>query len=95
MEHILSHSAYTFVREMLYRLLARHSPLHCAALGWNDERFETLVEEGCDVSAVDKGGRTVKHIIAQDRGLLMVDPDLYSEVSLFKRDCVLQWTPLQ
>jgi len=48
-----------------------------------------------DVSALDKGGRTVMHIIAQDHGLLMVDPDFYKIVSLVKRDNVLQWTPMQ
>jgi ankyrin repeat protein len=76
-------------------MLAKHSPLHSAALEWDDERFETLLEEGCDVSAVDKGGRTVMHIIAQDHGLLMVDPDFYKNVSVVKRDDVLQWTPMQ
>jgi ankyrin repeat protein len=95
MEHILFDPAYTFVRGIFHRMLAKHSPLHCAALEWDDERFETLLEEGSDVSSLDKGGRTVMHIIAQDHGLLMVDPDFYKKVSLVKRDNVLQWTPMQ
>jgi hypothetical protein len=95
MEHILFDPAYTFMRGMLHRMLAKHSPLHCAALEWDDERFETLLEEGCDVSALDKGGRTVMHIISQDHGLLMVDPEFYKKVLLVKRDNVLRWTPMQ
>jgi hypothetical protein len=95
MEHILFDRTYTFVRGMFHRMLAKHSPLHCAALEWDDERFETLLEEGCDVNALDNGGRTVMHIIAQDHGLLMVDPDFYKKVSFVKRDNVLQWTPMQ
>jgi len=95
MEHILFDPAYTFVRGMFHRMLAKRSPLHYAALEWDDERFETLLEEGSDVSALDKGGRTVMHIIAQDNGLLMVDPDFYKKVSLVQRDNVLQWTPMQ
>jgi len=95
MEHILFDRTYTFVRGMFHRMLAKHSPLHCAALEWDDERFETLLEEGFDVNALDNGGRTVMHIIAQDHGLLMVDPDFYKKVSFVKRDNVLQWTPMQ
>jgi ankyrin repeat protein len=95
MEHILFDTAYKFVRDMFHKMLAKRSPLHCAALEWDDERFETLLEEECDVNAEDKGGRTVMHIIAQDHGLLMVDPDFYKKVSLMKRDNVLQWTPMQ
>ena len=95
MEHILFDPAFTFVRNMFHRMLAKPSPLHRAALEWDDESFETLLEEGRDVNALDKGGRTVMHIIAQDHGLLMVDPDFYRKVSLVKRDDVLQWTPMQ
>ena len=48
---------------MFYRMPAKDCPLRCAALEWDDERFESLLER-CDVRAVDKGGRTVMHVIA-------------------------------
>jgi hypothetical protein len=81
---------------MFDRMLAKDCPLHSAALEWNEERLESLLE-GCDVNAVDRGGRTVMHIIATLDCIFMdiinrVSPH---ETSLHDTDSVLQWTPLQ
>jgi len=83
------------VRDVFDRMLAKDNPLHCAALQWDEESFESQLER-CDISAVDKGGRTVMHIIATRHYTFLdiinrVFPD---EASLHITDCVLQWTPL-
>jgi ankyrin repeat protein len=53
--------------------------------------------ENCDVSAVDKGGRTVMHIIAtRDCTFLdIINPIFLDEASLHITDSVLHWTPMQ
>jgi hypothetical protein len=58
MEHILFDPVYRFVRDMFDRMLAKDCPLHCAVVERDEDRFENFLE-GCDVSAMDKGGRTV------------------------------------
>jgi len=95
LERILFDPEYGFVRYMFDRMLAKHFPLHCAALEGDRQRFETLLQQGCGVTAVDMGGRTVAHIIAQNHELRTADPEFYIKVSLDIRDSVLQWTPLQ
>ena len=39
--------------------LATNCPLHCAVLEQDMREVETLLEEGCDIKAADKGGRIV------------------------------------
>jgi allophanate hydrolase subunit 2 len=53
--------------------------------------------EGCDINAVDKGGRTLMHVIAT-RDSMSLDKINYNfnyKTSLHSTDSVLQWTPLQ
>jgi ankyrin repeat protein len=97
MERILFDNTYRVMRDVFDKMLAKGCPLHYAVLQRDRERFETLLEEGCDVSAVDKGGRTIMHIIAtRDCTFLdIVNRVTQYEASLDKRDSVLQWTPLQ
>ena len=77
-------------------ILAKDSPLHCAALEWNEKRLESQLER-CDVSAVDKGGRTVMHIIATRHCTFLdiINRVFPHETSVYNTDCVLQWTSLQ
>jgi len=84
------------VRDKFDRILAKDCPLHCAVLEWDEESFETLLER-CDISAVDKGGRTVMHIIATGHCsfLDIITRVFPRETSLHNTDFVLQWTPLQ
>jgi ankyrin repeat protein len=95
LERILFDPEYSFVRDMFDRMLAKDCPLHCAALEWNEGRFESLLER-CEISAVEKGGRTLMHIIAtRDCSFLDIINRVFpDEASLHKTDCVLQWTPL-
>jgi ankyrin repeat protein len=81
---------------MFDRILVKGCPLHRAVLERDKKRFKSLLER-CDVSAVDKGGRTVMHIIAtRDSTFLdVINRVLRYKSSLHKVDCVLQWTPLQ
>jgi hypothetical protein len=96
-ERILFDRTYGVMTDMLDRILAKDFPLHCAVLNRDNDLFEMLVREGFDVNAVDKGGRTVMHIIATR---LSTSCDIINhisqyQVSLDSRDNVLQWTPLQ
>jgi len=97
LERILFDLTYGVITDVFDRMLARDFPLHCAVLQRDIECFETLLEEGCDVSVVDKGGRTVMHIIATRDCTFMDIRNRVTqyEVSMDKRDSVLQWTPLQ
>ena len=97
MERILFDNSYRVMRDVFEKMLAKGCPLHYAVLQRDRGRYETLLEEGCDVSAVDKGGRTFMHIIATcDCTLLdIINRVTEYEVSLDNRDSVLQWTPLQ
>jgi hypothetical protein len=95
LERILFDPRYSSVSHMFDRMLVKGCPLHCAVLERDKERFERLLER-CDVSAVDKGGRTVMHIIAtSDCTFLGIKSVLVYKASLHKTDRVLQWTPLQ
>ena len=97
MEKILFDREFRVIADMFNSMLARPSPLHCSMLNRDKERMEKLLKEGGDVNAVDKGGRSVTHIIAT---CLLMDSDIIKlilryKASLDKRDDVLQWTPLQ
>ena len=50
--------------DMFDGMLAKDYPLHCAVLEEYTKNVRTLLEEGYDVSVLDKVGRTVMHIIA-------------------------------
>jgi len=96
LENILFGPEYRFVRDKFDRILAKGCPLHCSALEWDEDSFETLMES-CDISAVDKGGRTIMHIIATRHCsfLDIMNRVFPRENSLHNTDFVLQWTPLQ
>ena len=95
LENILFEPEYSFVRDKFDRILAKDCPLHCAALEWDEESFDTLLER-CDISALDKGGRTVMHIIATRHCsfLDIINRVFPRETSLHNTYFVLQWTPL-
>jgi hypothetical protein len=97
LEHILFDLKCSFVRDMFDRMLARGCLLHCAVLEGNFLNFSTLLKEGCDVNSVDKGGRTVMHIIAASNSMYSnsINPPYHNKISFDINDCVLQWTQLQ
>ena len=64
LERILFDCSYAIVKNIFDRILVRDFPLHCEVLNSDNKAVETLLQSGCDVSAVDKGGRTVMHLIA-------------------------------
>jgi len=96
MERVLFDREYSCLSDMFDRMLAKDCPLHCAVLDCDKELFESLLETS-HLTAVDKGGRTVMHIIAtRDCSLLdIINRVLPDEASLHITDTVLQWTPLQ
>jgi hypothetical protein len=97
LERILFDPEFGFVRDMFDRMLSKDFPLHCAVLEEDTKNVRTLLREGCNVNAVDKGGRTVMHIIAihHSKSWDVINHNCNYEVSLDSRDRVLQWTPLQ
>jgi hypothetical protein len=97
LEHILFDRSYGFVRNIFDRILARGCSLHCAVLDEDSKNVRTLLGKGYDVNDLDKGGRTVMHIIAihHSKYLDLIKHYCNYEVSLDSRDRVLQWTPLQ
>ncbi|GFG37965.1 hypothetical protein Cfor_11168 [Coptotermes formosanus] len=97
LEHILFDLKYSFVRDMFDRILAKDCPLHCAVLDGNLELVKALLETGYDVTAVDKGGRNIMHIIGTHLSLFLdiIYRASHYEVSLDTTDRVMQWTPLQ
>jgi ankyrin repeat protein len=97
MEHILFDTSYRVIRDIFDRMMTKDCPLHCAVLNWDSESVETLLGEGCDVNAVDKGGRTVTHLIATrgSKFLDIISLVFQYKVSLDNNDNILQWTPLQ
>jgi ankyrin repeat protein len=97
LEDILFDSTYLFMTNMFYAMLVKDCPLHCAALQRNYETVNALLEEGCDLNAVDKGGRTFMHVLATGHSTWWFKMNRNSnyEASLHNTDSVLQWTPLQ
>jgi hypothetical protein len=99
LQNILFDTSYRIVKKMFDRILAQGHPLHCAVLNWDNEAVEILLEEGYDVNAVDKGGRTALHLIAAaecDRCTCeeITNSLLRHGASVDVRDEVLQWTAL-
>jgi ankyrin repeat protein len=104
LEHILFDLEYGFVRYMFDRILAKESAMPCAVLEEDMKCAKTLLEEGSDVKVVDKGGRTVMHLLAarsrkdghyNTHIVEFINGVSHYESSLNKTDSVLQWTPLQ
>jgi ankyrin repeat protein len=97
LEHILLDRKYRVMINMFDRMLTKDCPLHYALIEENKKTVNTLLAEGCNLNVVDKGGRTVMHIIA------IRDSECWDEInnnsnntdSLHNTDSVLQWTPLQ
>jgi hypothetical protein len=97
LKHILFDPKYEFVRNVFNRMLAKDCPLHCAVLDGDVKFFEALLKEGCDINAVDKGERSVMHIVATHHSVFrgITNALSHCEVPLENTDSVLQWTPLQ
>jgi hypothetical protein len=105
LEHILFDPPHEFVRNVFDRILAKDCPLHCAVLDGDTEAVETLLREGSDVNDVDKGGRTVMHLIAAEGSKGYIYEEITNTLlqhtaslnakDLEAKDNVLQWTPLQ
>jgi ankyrin repeat protein len=97
LEHILFDSNYDFVTDMFDRMLTADSPLHCAIIDGDMNRLLTLLDEGRDVNALDKGGRTAVHLVTAKNSFLLdtTFSVYYNDVSLGEPDGVLQWTPMQ
>jgi hypothetical protein len=99
LQNILFDSSYGIVNKVFDRILAQGHKLHCAVLNWDTEAVEILLEEGYDVNAVDKGGRTAMHLIATaecDRSICdeITNSLLGREALVDVRDEVLQRTAL-
>ena len=97
LEHILFDFIYRMIKDMFDRMLAKDCALHCALIEGNKETVNTLLEEGCDLNVLDKGGRTFMHVIAI-RGSPYWDEisqNFNYKAFLNNTDSVLQWTPLQ
>ena len=104
LERILFDPEFRFVRFMFDRMLAEGSEPLRAVLEDDMQGCKELIEKGCDVKVVDKGGRTVKHLLAarswrgghHKRGITdFLDIISRYETSIDNRDSVLQWKPLQ
>ena len=105
LECMLFEPEFRFVRSMFDQMLAEGSALLCAVLEDYMLGCKELIEKGCDVKIVDKGGRTVVHLLAAARSQSdwnSIWPIIEQKfrISLYEtspdnRDCVLQWTPLQ
>jgi ankyrin repeat protein len=100
LEDMLFDRSYTYmvVKEVFDRVLARDCPLHSAVLNWDSKGVESLLQEGCDINALDKGGRTVAHLIAAQGQVNSIE-DIADTVLkcggyLDVEDNVLKWTPL-
>jgi len=100
LEHMPTYSKYSLVRVMFGKRLATNCPLHCAVLDrtWGESKL--LLEEVCDIKAVDKGGRTITHLFgAQGHRVPKCEKVTNSrwghEESLYTKNNLLKWTPLR
>ena len=100
LERIIFDPRYKVMTDIFYRLLAKDCPLHCAVLEEDTKNVKTLLREGCDVSARDKGGKTALHLIAA-RGRdgptceEITNSLLQNGACVQAEDLVLQWTALR
>jgi hypothetical protein len=75
---------------MFNMMLARDSSLHCAVLQTDTADVTKLLEDGCDVSAMNMGGRTVTFLIATNGPCVrMTNRNSNYKVSLHNTDSVL------
>ncbi|KDR16617.1 uncharacterized protein LOC110832431 isoform X1 [Zootermopsis nevadensis] len=99
LEAILFDRSYSVVRDVFDRILVSGSELHSAVLNWDAESVEAALQKGCDVNAVDKGGRTALHLIASQGQVYMIEQITESLLGhgacLDMPDNVLQWNPLR
>ncbi|GFG37962.1 hypothetical protein Cfor_11166, partial [Coptotermes formosanus] len=100
LERVLFDPSYGTVRNVFDRILAKECPLHSAVLDRDTQAVETLLQEGSDVNAQDKGGRTAMHLIAAERhgGHIceeITDSLLRRGARVDDKDNLLQWTALQ
>jgi hypothetical protein len=97
LQRILFDRTYGVMTDMFNRMLAKDCPLHCSVINIDQKSLDTLLEEGCDVSVLDKGGRNFMHLVATHDCILR-DERIYKfgyEFDLDTTDSVLQWTPMQ
>ena len=78
-------------------VLVRDSAQLCLVLNWHSFCNETLLEDECDVSALNTDGRTVSILLRQMIPFLSHDINRNSSyiVYLDNADCELRWTPMQ
>ena len=75
---------------MFNMLLMRDCSLHCAVLQTDTANVKKLFEDGCDVSAMNMGGRTVTYLTAtNDPRVRMTNRNSNYKVSLDNTDTVL------
>jgi len=100
LERILFDRSYGIVKAVFDRILARDFPLHCAVIDKDRLAVEKLLQEGSDVNAADKGGRTAMHLAAAQGPGDLECTDITKILLKYKakadtKDKVLDWTPLQ
>ena len=97
LEDILFNRTYWGIIDMFDRMLAEGFPLHCAFLEGNFKTVKTLLAEGCDLNAVDNGGRNLLHLTTTRDSTLLdeICHNFNYEAFLNNTDSVLQLTPLQ
>jgi ankyrin repeat protein len=99
LEDILFDRSYSIVRDVFDRILVSGSELHSAVLNWDAESVEAALQKGCDVNAMDKGGRTALHLIASQGQVYKIEQITESLLRhgacLDMLDKVLQWNPLR
>jgi hypothetical protein len=93
LEGILFDRTYGVMTDMFNRMLAKDCPLHCAVIDGDRDPLVTLLKEGSDVNVLDKGGRTLMHVIAAYGSLAGYLRNYI--VPLDITDSVLQWKPMQ
>ena len=80
--------------------LSTNCPLQCAVLEQDMRGVETVLEEGCDIKAVDKGGINVTHVFGSQGHRLPICQKVTNslwghEESLYAKYNLLEWIPLR
>jgi len=98
LEHIFLADTYMVMTAMFDRMLSEGCPPHCATFRMHGDTV--FKEERC-FEAVDKGGRTVMHLIGRNKYFQTslhwnkLNSNSSYKASLQKTDSVLHWTPMQ
>jgi hypothetical protein len=100
LEVVLFAPASGIIRKVFDRILAKGRRLCSAVLNCDAEAVETLLQEGSDVNAVDRGGRTALHLTAAQGPGDRLWKDITNSLlrcgaTVDTKDTVLDWTPLQ